>query len=423
MKIVLVYVGVGVAGFNSDRPDGDREGSWIAHGIASIGASLIEAGHDVSLIDMRQLSGLDHFASIIQREDADIYGLSASSVDHYIALLSAMTIRKTHPECRIVVGGIHPTIFPDKYLGYGIDTIVRGEGEITMLDLARDAENGAKWPDIVVGKKPDLDKVPHEARDLFDYHRELTCTFAPDHPIPSVTMIAGRGCPYRCSYCQPAENSVFGKPHRMRSPENVITELHSLKEKYDFRSITFWDDTFTLNRKWVMRFCDLYESEGFTEPIVAASRADIICRNEGMVERLASIGLDWIQVGLESGSQRILDFIKKDTTVEQNLQAAKICRKHGIKMFATYMYGLPTETRRDSLATAMMIDEIQPEHGSPFYFRPIPGTDIYDYCEANNLILEEAKNASIARTGMFTPTIRGVDYDYIGALMGGYRGQ
>jgi anaerobic magnesium-protoporphyrin IX monomethyl ester cyclase len=209
----------------------------------------------------------------------------------------------------------------------------------------------------------------------------------------------------------------------MRSPENVITELHSLKEKYDFRSITFWDDTFTLNRKWVMRFCDLYESEGFTEPIVAASRADIICRNEGMVERLASIGLDWLQVGLESGSQRILDFIKKDTTVEQNLQAAKICRKHGIKMFATYMYGLPTETRRDSLATAMMIDEIQPEHGSPFYFRPIPGTDIYDYCEANNLILEEAKNASIARTGMFTPTIRGVDYDYIGALMGGYRGQ
>jgi radical SAM superfamily enzyme YgiQ (UPF0313 family) len=97
--------------------------------------------------------------------------------------------------------------------------------------------------------------------------------------------------------------------------------------------------------------------------------------------------------------------------------AVEICRKHGIKVFGTFMLGLPTETRTESKATVDMINELRPELASPFWFRPIPGTGIYDYCEKNGLILESAKNSTIERTGVFMPTIKGVDYEYIRELM------
>ncbi len=421
MKITLIYVGIGVAGFNANRPSGDREGSWIGHGIASIGASLKADDYEVNLIDMRQLSGWAHFKEKIVISPSVVYGLSVSAVDYHSALQAASIIKAIHPNSKVVVGGIHPSIFPEHYKGTNIDIVLMGEGEITFSWLIKELEAGRELPSVMQGSKPDLDTIPWADRELFDYQRELECFFAPDQDTPSVTMLAGRGCPFHCQYCQPAENAVFGLPYRMRSPENVVGELQSLKDKYHFKSITFWDDTFTYRKNWIAQFCDLFEKGHFKATIAACSRADIICRNEEMVERLASIGLDWFVIGLESGSQRILDFLKKGTTVEQNLMASKICRKYKIKIFGTYMYGLPTETKEEALMTARMIDEIQPEHNSPFYFLPIPGTGIYKYCHDNNLILDDMEDRTIARTGMFQPTLKGVDYNFLNALRNGHR--
>ena len=129
------------------------------------------------------------------------------------------------------------------------------------------------------------------------------------------------------------------------------------------------------------------------------------------------MGVDWFVIGIESGSQRILDLIRKGTTVEQNREAIRICREVGIKVFGTFMLGLPTETPDESKATIDFINETQPALASPFWFHPIPGTGIYDYCERHDLILPEAKDYSIASTGVFVPTIKGIDYDYIKTLM------
>jgi anaerobic magnesium-protoporphyrin IX monomethyl ester cyclase len=419
MKITLIYVGIGVAGFNNNRSAGDREGSWVAHGIASIGASVKKAGYDVSLIDMRQLSGFEHFKALISNDPSDVYGLSVSVVDYYPALMACYEIKKHLPESKIIIGGIHPTVFPDKYPSEIIDTVITGEGEITFVKLLESIKNGNRLPVRIQGEKPELDRLPYIDRELFDYDRELDCIFAPDQKTPSVTMLAGRGCAFRCTYCQPSESSVFGKPYRLRSPENVIDELRILKDKYDFKSITFWDDTFTFSRKWINHFCNLYEYEGIGATIAACSRADIICRNEEMIKRLSEAGLDWLVIGFESGSQRLLDMIKKDTKVEHNIRAADICREYGIKIFATYMYGLPTETEEDSLATATMIDRINPDHDSPFWFVPIEGTEIYDYCVKNNLILDEVKDRTVARTGIYNPSLKGVNYEYIKSIQEG----
>ena len=113
----------------------------------------------------------------------------------------------------------------------------------------------------------------------------------------------------------------------------------------------------------------------------------------------------------------MLDLIRKGTTVEQNVKAAEICRKYGIKIFGTFMFGLPTETSEDSKATARMINRISPEFSSPFWYTPIKGTNLYDYCVANDLLLDDMAGRTIERTGRFIPAIKNVDYDLLTEMM------
>jgi anaerobic magnesium-protoporphyrin IX monomethyl ester cyclase len=412
LRVTLVYTGIGICGFNNNLSD-DRERYHIGHGLASIGAYAKAAGYDVNLIDLRKLSGWEEFTSKIRTDPADVYGISISQADCKPGAELINKIKEILPDSRIIVGGIHPSVFPFEYADQEVDSVVVGEGEITFVDLLKMIENKLSLPKIIRGSKPNLDEIPWVDRELFDYEEELKCLFSPEQPGPSVTILAGRGCIYKCTYCQPAENKVFGLPYRLRSPQNVIEELKYLQDRYNFKNIIFWDDTFTINKKWIMKFCDLYEAERFGATISACSRADIICDNEPMVERLASIGVNWFVVGLESGSQRLLDFIKKGTTVEQNKESVRISRKYGIKTYATIMYGLPTETREESLATANMINEINPEYTMVFWFFPIPGTEIHKYCVENDLILEGVSDRTIQRTATHKPTLKNIDYDYI----------
>lgn len=379
--------------------------------MASVGSAAAKAGHEVNLIDLRQLRDFDHFAGMIKADPAEVYGLSVSPVDELSALNAIYEIKLNAPQAKIIVGGIHPTIFPEKYDFQIVDCVVQGEGEVTFVDLLNDLEN---LPRKIRGIKPDLSTLPWANRELFQYWRELTCQFAPDQKLPSITMLAGRGCPYHCNYCQPAENAVFGKPFRIRPVDDVMAELHHLYRKYKFKSITFWDDTFTFNRRWIQEFCENYN---LPASIVACSRADIICENEGMIRDLACIGVDWLVIGMETGSQRLLDLINKGTTVGQNYRAREICARYGIKVFATLMYGLPTETPEESSMTAKMIAEIMPELASPFWFVPIPGTGLYDYCEKNDLIMPESRDFTIERTGKMIPRIKGVDYYHLEKIM------
>ena len=203
----------------------------------------------------------------------------------------------------------------------------------------------------------------------------------------------------------------------MRSVGHVMEELELLRAAHQFNSITWWDDTFTVFPKWINEFCDEYKARGFKAKMAACSRADLICKNEDMIAKLADNGLDWLVIGFESGSQRMLDLLKKGVTVEQNIEAAEICRKYGIKMFGTFMLGLPTESRDEQLATVEMIQTIAPEHPSLFYFTPIPGTDIYDFCQSNGLILRDDE-FNIERTNNWTPKLAGVDYEFLDQLRG-----
>lgn len=411
MKVALVYAGITSCGFNSSEKG--SESTWISHGLCIIGANAKKYGYEVRLFDLRRLKDWDDFAAKIREYNPQVAGISMMSVDYEPVMNSIDIIKKNLPNVKVVVGGVHPTICTDEIKdNEKIDYIITGEGEISFIELLNNIKNNKKSPKIIKGKPPNLDELPFADRDLFEIQEQ---PIGGQLPLPFVSIISGRGCSYKCNFCQPAEKLIFGAKVRRRSVDNVINELKLLKEKYNFSSFLIHDDCLTEDRGWVVEFCKKYKESGFKRPFACQSRADIICRNEDMVKELASVGLSMFLIGFESGNQRVLNFLKKGTKVEQNIKAAKICRKYNIKIWANYMMGIPTETKEEVWDTVNMIKKIAPDVCAAAFYTPHPGSELFEYCEKNDLSL--IKNHSSYRRNPTEPKIKGIDYDFLNKMV------
>jgi len=418
MKVSLVYPGIVGKGFDSIGQGMDS--GWISHGLAILSACAKQAGHEVNLIDLRALKGWEHFRQVVTERAPDVAALTMMSVDYNPAMRALQIIREVNPRIVTMVGGPHPTIMPQELADNpNIDHIFLGEGEETFPDALNKLARGESLPRIIPGTHPDLDSIPFADHSLFieEWQRQGYQVTSPEAPFveelppPFVTIIAGRGCMYNCSYCQPAERAIFGRKVRRRSVENVMAELRSLRDQYHFASFMFHDDCLTEDRDWVIGFCQAYMAEGFTQPFFCQSRADIIVKNEDMVALMAKAGLRGYFIGFESGSDRVLRFIRKGTKRWQNIQAAKICRKYGIAIWANYMLGLPTETKEEVLETISMLKEIDPDYYSPAFYTPHPGSDLYEYCQEHGLSLIADHDSY--RRNPDEAKIKGVDYEWL----------
>jgi anaerobic magnesium-protoporphyrin IX monomethyl ester cyclase len=395
MNVSLIYPGIAGYGFNSLGQG--MEAGWVSHGLAHISSAAKANGFDIDLIDLRALSGWDGFREELLRRQPAVVALTMMSVDYNPALQAVRIVKETMPQTITVVGGPHPTIMVEEVAEIPeFDYIITREGEVTFPRLLAQLQAGEPPNSRVLeGEMPDLEAQPFADRELFlqewrKYGYTLDSPevpFVPDLPAPFLTIIAGRGCKYNCNFCQPAERLIFGRKVRKRSPANVMAELEELRDRYHFASFMFHDDCLTEDREWVLEFCDRYEQGGFSQPFFCQSRADIIGKNEDMVQRMAQVGLKGYFIGFESGSDRVLKFLRKGTTREKNLQAARICKKYGIKIWANYMLGLPTETREEVMETVSMLKEIDPDWYSPAFYTPHPGSDLYDYCIEHDLSL------------------------------------
>ena len=394
MKVTLIYPGIGGKGFDSLGQGMDS--GWIGHGLAILAPCLRAVGAEVDLIDLRALPGWDAFRTEVERRRPDVVGVSMMSADYNPAMRALEVVREVDPRIRTCVGGPHPTICPEEVLDSPlVDHVFTGEGEISFPDAVARLMRGDEVPRLVPGVAPNLDEIPFADHELFlaewrrwGYHLDSPeAPFVPELPPPFVTIIAGRGCMYNCSYCQPAERHIFGRKVRRRSVPNVLAELQLLQEQYHFNSFMFHDDCLTEDRDWVIEFCRAYSEAGFRQPFFCQSRADIIVKNEDMVALMARAGLKGYLIGFESGSDRVLRFIRKGTKVWQNLEAARICRKYGIAIWANYMLGLPTETEDEMRATISMLKEIDPDYYSPAFYTPHPGSDLFTYCQEHDLSL------------------------------------
>ncbi len=413
-KITFIYPGISYCGFNSFGKSGNPEANLINHGIALLSSYLESSGFATDLIDMRSLKGWGALENEIARRSPGCFGISAVSSEFGIARKAATLIKSINPGSVVFAGGVHPTICPEEAGSCGcFDSIFLGESETALVKAMREFGEGKPLQRVYSGSPFDLDKMPWANRELFSYSRgELLSPFLSYLPKPFVTLLVSRGCPFSCTFCQPAERRIFNNTVRIRSAENVIAEMEHLRSRYAFRSFMIHDDLFLLNSDYIKRFIDLYRKNGFKAAFACQARSDIICRNKEMIRELKSIGLSCLIIGFESGSQKVLDFIKKGVKVEENYEAADFCRREGIKIFANIMYGLPAETAADVISTVKFVRRIKPDFFSPSIFTPYPGTEIFEYCKSNKALLVHSYYG-FRRAPNSGKKIKGVNYPFI----------
>ncbi|MBU1087861.1 MAG: B12-binding domain-containing radical SAM protein [Candidatus Omnitrophica bacterium] len=354
-------------------------------GLGYLAAVLEAKKHKVTIIDLTFEKNFDFLEQQLKQLKPQLVGITCQTTFAEDAFKAAKIVKIIRPDALLIIGGPHPTIMPEKTLAEsGADIAVIGEGEDSLLEIVEkfaDTQDFSQVKGIFYRNNDqiisnpertfiqDLDTILFPARHLFDPRY-----FA----YPEVTMISSRGCPYNCSFCQPTLKKLFGNKVRLRSPENVIAELQMLIGKYPGKIVRFHDDTFTWDKKWVSELCKLIKENDLKFFWNCKSRIDVLDRE--MIAMLRDAGCQRLDLGVESGSSRLLDCIlNKGISVEKIKEIFNICAEEQMPTLAFIMVGSPTETPRDIIDTINLLEEINFDGLHVSLFTPFPGTDIFDY--------------------------------------------
>ncbi len=418
MKVTFVYPGIAMIGFNSLGGD-CHDTISINLGLGYISSYLKKnSNHTTNLIDLRELKGWNHYESELRKRAPDVVGIYCNTVNFDNSIESARRAKKYG--MRVVMGGPHATYDPESLLNTGlVDTVIAGEGETAFYQLVEDLSAGRTPDKVIHGEKiENLDAIPFPDRDLYNMDRILGGPGIFPYPNRYVGIMASRGCHYNCAFCQPLERKIFGRNVRTRSVANVMAEVKEVINKYGSNFIMFECDTLTTQKSWALELC----GEMSRIPVAwgAQSRVDTI--DDELAASMHAAGCMVLFFGFESGSQRILNLLRKGIRPETSVEAGRICRRHKILIFANYMLGTPTETEEDLEMTFRLMKAIRPELHSAAYFSPIPGSDLYEYCKDQDLIKSGAYEEYVRN-----PThekIKGIDYavlDHYRARIGACR--
>ncbi|MFA5037768.1 MAG: glycosyltransferase [Candidatus Izemoplasmatales bacterium] len=386
--------------------------AWHDHGAGMTYTAAKVAGCDIDFLDLKTLNNDSELNERIKSYDLVCFGLKSS---YYSIGMKVIKYAKA-AGAKTMVAGYHVTAAPSQLLeNPDIDYIFHGESEITFPQFLKDPSS---FPREIFGEKPqNLDDLPFMDRTIYrDYFEPVTGWWYGPNRHKMISVMAARGCPYECGFCQPIEHNHFGRKLRRRSVDSVISEMKWLKDTYNPDCLMIHDDTFLIQPSWIEEFIEKYPQINL--PFWASGRADGICKHPDLVKRLVDVGWELISVGFESGSQRILDKMNKGTTVEQNIKAAKIIRDSGAKIYANYMLGLPWETKEDIQATARMADIIAAEMPSWAFFTPYPGCAMGEECIELGWSLLDRNNYNRCPSG---EKVKGVDYAYLNSVLKGHR--
>ncbi|MFW9869505.1 MAG: B12-binding domain-containing radical SAM protein [Candidatus Thorarchaeota archaeon] len=364
-------------------------------GIGYIASYLKKYGnHNVRIHDgLLKDSRIPDFETVLSSFSPDVVGISGQTTPSiYDVYRTAKVVKNHNKTIPVVVGGAHVTFQDEQVLNDcpDIDVVVRGEGEITMNAILERMEKKQQYDGVPgttvrrgdsIIKNPDmpyidcLDNLPFPDYDLLD----LRSYFPKNQRI--APMITSRGCPYQCTFC--SSSRITGKRWRGRSPENVMQEIELLQKRYGVRDVTFIDDLFTFDHKRVKEICSKMIMDMDEVTWTCSTRADILSRHPEMANWLKKAGCHTLYIGAESGSQRILDRIKKGIQLNQIIRSVKLAKQAGLGLVLSFILGIPGESKEDIESTIDFACRLDPDLAQFTICTPYPGTPMYDEVREN----------------------------------------
>lgn len=364
-------------------------------GLLYVATVLKKNGFDVRLVDCSVEPCYD---KTLEEEirSSDILGVYAMSVHLKLLLPLLEKLKSINNRIKIIWGGPHATLFPEQTAKSVLaDVVVRGEGEEAMLEIVRGYESGNINLHQIKGVsfKDDGVVITTSDRDFIDMNTLpfLDWSLLKKEVLEGVKekiirVQASRGCPYKCAFCI----NVVSKNGKMRyrDPKNVLDEIEYLYREFKIKRVGFRDEVFMSNRKQVKDIALGILQRNIKITWLANPRVEYLRESfidDNYLKLLADSGCNKLSAGAESGSQRILDLLRKDITVEDTLNFVRRTKKYNIRPVVAFLTGIPTETEKEQLETLKLIRKIlriQPKAyiNGPANYRPYPGGELYDMC-------------------------------------------
>lgn len=364
----------------------EKEDSLPPLGIMYLAAYLEKnSAHSVKILDC-QVDNIDYdqLKKTIKNEKPNVIGITAMTFTLLDVMKVVKITKEENPEIKTVLGGPHVHIYPEQTIKIKeVDYCVLGEGEKTLKDLLDNLGNTEnlykikgivfKDKDKIINTGPrepinDLDSLPFPARHLTPYQKYTSMLAA---RFPVTTMFTSRGCPYKCLFC---DRPHLGKTFRARSAKNVVDEMEEC-QKMGIKEIFIYDDTFGADRQRVLNICSEIKTRNLDITWDIRTRVNTV--DEEVLKALKEAGCQRIHYGVEAGTQKIIDVLRKGITLEMAEKAFALTKKIGIQTLGYFMIGSPTETKEDILQTIKFIKKLNPDYAHIAITTPYPSTDLY----------------------------------------------
>lgn len=341
------------------------------------------------------------FRQLILEYSPQIIGISCLTIKMKSALMIAKIVKELNSGIKVILGGHHSTLYAEELLrnNTNIDIIALGEFDLGLVEVVNAIEkNASSLYEKLCGvaglciRNQQNTIIRTGVRELISSLDDLpfpesACYYQNSgiRVLPLTSMIASRGCPYKCTYC--ATTNLWGRNVRWRSPENVLNEIKYRIGTYNVRNFNFFDDCFTLDKKWIVEFCDRIIKDKVSINWSCISSINLV--DESLFKKIVEAGCIKISLGVETGSERIAKLAKRKVKLETIRQVFNYAKKYKISTAAYFMIGFPTETVKDIQDTQRFIYELSPNWVYANVLIPLPGTEIFRICVDKGLIDEE----------------------------------
>jgi anaerobic magnesium-protoporphyrin IX monomethyl ester cyclase len=372
--------------------------SSVPLGVMSIASYIRTKGHSVEILADTVSRLKKKLVKFNLRRT--VVGFSATTDVVELAMeLCAWLKEELSPDVYCVIGGIHATAMPQETLmASEFDCLVQGEGELTLLELLERFLAGADRPYRVPGTWEkdgnggivaappraliqDLDTLPKPAFDLVDFNRWRGFIRTTDVHCKRVAyLLTSRGCPFDCVFCD--SKSLWQRKLRAHSVRYCADVMEELVEKYQLDGFSFLDDELVVHKKRILELCSEIEKRGLHKRIKWEAHSTASASDEEVFRIMREAGCVNVRIGLESGSEKVLRFLKRgQSNVEKNYRAVRMARAAGLHVFGSFIIGSPEETVDDILDTIHFIRNSGITDCAVFVAVPYPGTDLYAICK------------------------------------------